>query len=224
MNEGEHEDKTSKNEFGADNDGFEDDAFGTIDDEEKDDKDEAEGEETDGDDKKDEDEKDSDKDLSPEIRKRLSTLARQKARWREKAKEALKTKPGEKAGDEREQQAKNTLRKLLQEISEEEKSIKTQQETERLEAFEEELEVAVERSSFDETAILDACEKYDVTPKAAVRILKDLQGKKSVEKPKLPKSKRASGVEKKDEAPKPKTMAEARKSALARLASLTKEA
>jgi hypothetical protein len=223
MLEDDNEEKTSKNQ------GFEDEGeeWGNDNDSDETEDTDAEDEEAD-EDSEEEESSTKDEKATPEAKKLKSAIAQKKA-WRDRylaLKGSSKTTKVDKKTDDREVQAKQTLRKILKEIRDEDSQAEAAAKAEKLEHFQDELDTVLEKSSFTEDQILSACEKYDVTPKKAASILKDLSKVTSKEKKGTPSPKRSAtkpDTEVKQDDKKPKTFGGAAQSALARLKALTKE-
>lgn len=207
-------DKTPLNE----DDKFVDDLDDEFGEEEEEDEDDSEKDEA-GDDDKDEkksDKKDDDKSKSD--KKRSSAIV-QKQKYREqlrKAQERIKELESKKddgrslTEDEKKEKAADEylvkkIRGVLQGLNEEKEKSESAEE----EAFQEELdEVLEDNTNFSEDQILDVCEELDISPRAAVKVLKREEKLKGKAKPKMPQSKRGAGDVKEDtkKDSKPKTL------------------
>lgn len=209
-----------------------DDEFGGDDYEdanEDDNKDDSEKDDA-GDD--DEDDKKSDKkdDKSKSDKKRSSAIV-QKQKYREqlrKAQERIKELEGKKDDgrslSEEERKEKQANEFLVGKIRDVLKGLKEEEEKSELaeeESFQDELDEALESTSFTEDQILDVCEELDISPSAAVKVLKREEKLKGKPKPKMPNNKRGTGdvkdtdKDKKDD--KPKSFDEANREAKSKI-------
>lgn len=156
---------------------------------------ESDGEQTSEEETKEDEEKDKGK-------SRRSVLA-QKKHWREKAQQSQsKVKELEteletlknavkKPTDDKERAAQEYIRNQARAVYEELQKEREKEETKELAAFEEEVDSVLEDNpDVSEEELLDTIEELEVEPKVALRILK--REGKTKEKPKMPKSKRAS--------------------------------
>jgi len=140
-----------------------------------------------------------------EEEKPKSSYAIQKAKYREKltAKEQelatlkgelekLKGGSQEKAEGGKEKEAKEYIKKLILETSQEIEAQKKAEETRITKEFEGELDEILEESdTYTEEQILDVCSKFKVTPRAAVSILKEY-GTQKKPKPSAPTGTRST--------------------------------